>query len=756
MHAWSPAKAVLIPIFALIAGSCGSSGTETKDDVTSELAEGECTSWEQCSDSNPCTKHECVEGMCVTTPLSGKICDDESVCTVNDQCNDEGACVGELAIDCDDDNPCTADICDPVTGCVSTNLEDETACDDGQGCTVDDLCIDGECHAGEPRICEDGDPNDCIYYECDPDVGDCTIELFVEEGGVCSDGDPCTDDDSCDDQGVCVSGEPHRCKTMEPCKDSYCNSEAAEGADPCVVEWGHSGDDCDDLDVCTILDVCVPIVGEETLDCTGIPLECNTLDECKEGLCQTGVGCVFENSAEGLPCGPLPGWRCQTGACVCTPLCAGVECGDDGCGGECGPCAEGLTCWQTLCIPEGDGCTDGNEQVWDGCTNGQLSEFRLDPGTAGGIADPDVAVFANGDFVVTWEASVPLGDGGEAGIFARVYDADTTPASDVIRVDILPEGVSREPRVAVVDDDLFIIVWYDDKSSGDKVKGRMFHADGSSSGGQITISSGSGEHRHPAVAPHMGGSVVAWQRNATIGSDREVRLLRLGTSGVIIGDLHTADASNKNAFAPDVLSISDNRVVVAWEHEISNDNGESKRTVGLQRFDSGIASDGGMFLASASSTADGRPRPALARAPGNRFAVSWNASLYDPYGAPDVACRGFDDDGTPIGGLWTVNASEVESTANSDIATLADLGLVAVWEGDGDIWARLHESDLKVGVGPFKINELVAGWQGQPAVGGFPDGSFVVVWASGNSTETEESDALFARRFGNDGNPLFH
>ena len=41
----------------------------------------------------------------------------------------------------------------------------------------------------------------------------------------------------------------------------------------------------------------------------------------------------------------------------CTPVCEGKVCGDDGCGGVCGDCTDGLTCVEGACaLAVGDSC----------------------------------------------------------------------------------------------------------------------------------------------------------------------------------------------------------------------------------------------------------------------------------------------------------------------------------------------------------------------------------------------------------------
>lgn len=62
------------------------------------------------------------------------------------------------------------------------------------------------------------------------------------------------------------------------------------------------------------------------------------------------------------------GFALQDGECVCAPYCAGIECGDDGCGGDCGTCAKGLVCSTDLhCIPCKPSCPYGHGCLDDGC-----------------------------------------------------------------------------------------------------------------------------------------------------------------------------------------------------------------------------------------------------------------------------------------------------------------------------------------------------------------------------------------------------
>jgi hypothetical protein len=176
-----------------------------------------------CDDDSPCTEDVCIDGECAHRWL----CDDHDPCTI-DQCVD-GVCQ-HTPKNCDDGDPCTVnDRCDPATGeCIS----DPKNCDDNDACT-DDSCDPqtGEC-LNVPKDCDDG--NLCTDDCCDEQTGDC-----IHEARDCSDGDPCTTNERCDpDTGQCTS-DPVTCDDDgDPCTSDLC--------DPLTGECVHPLTGCDD------------------------------------------------------------------------------------------------------------------------------------------------------------------------------------------------------------------------------------------------------------------------------------------------------------------------------------------------------------------------------------------------------------------------------------------------------------------------------------------------------------------------------
>lgn len=232
---------------------------------------------EPCDDDDLCTDNDaCFEGKCLGNAVvcdDGAWCNGEEVCDAEtgecltqnvpelddgvdctlDECDEDDDEVTHTADDlfCDDANQCTLDVCDPVDGCSSTNTEE--LCDDGELCTVDDTCAEGEC-----------------------------VGVAVE----CDDGLYCNGVESCDDEtGECQDGVPPVSEDEYDCTVEVCDEEKDK-----IV---HMPEDtlCDDLSVCTT-DICFPAAGgcmyedvdcSDGLFCTGEE-GCDPVDGCTEGV----------------------------------------------------------------------------------------------------------------------------------------------------------------------------------------------------------------------------------------------------------------------------------------------------------------------------------------------------------------------------------------------------------------------------------------------------------------------------------------
>jgi|GEM_PF-2163164 len=360
-----------------------------------------------CDDGDPCMAEKCVVGVgCVREPYDGP-CNDGDACTSGEMCVG-GECTAGEEVGCvDDGNSCTVEQCDEVLGCVRTNLANRSDCEDGNACTVDDLCMEGVCRSGAVISCDDHKP--CTTDSCAND-GSCINTPVSGPAGSCQDGNACTVGDRCQ-AGACIAGIGPTCQDDgNPCTVESCTPEAGcvstlkanlspcedgnacTASDQCVAGQCRAGAaaSCDDQNVCTN-DGCdrelgcfnAPRAGscDDNTACTSasscqqgqckgtVVVDCNDDNPCTVDSCDPLLGCRHLASANGSGCDDedacTTGESCQSGTCIASQL---TQCNDNSaCTSS--TCVPGTGC---VHIPQNGGCEDGNKCTGpDVCNAGQ-------------------------------------------------------------------------------------------------------------------------------------------------------------------------------------------------------------------------------------------------------------------------------------------------------------------------------------------------------------------------------------------------
>lgn len=119
---------------------------------------------------------------CVPIPVAcqeGDACDDFDLCTVDDICLPDGACEG-VPVECPGDEPCASGVCDPNTGGCGIVYNDGELCY-GDGPCDFGTCSGGMCALDPPLNCDDDNP--CTMDSCDPITRDCVHTPLPCPGG---------------------------------------------------------------------------------------------------------------------------------------------------------------------------------------------------------------------------------------------------------------------------------------------------------------------------------------------------------------------------------------------------------------------------------------------------------------------------------------------------------------------------------------------------------------------------------------------
>ncbi len=267
---------------------CKSFGFSTKADefesfinefagVTGELGDA-------CASDQLCASGHCADGVCCSTACDdqcsacnlsqpgsclpkaeGAVCPDANLCNGTETCQ-AGVCLAGAPLNCSNDNPCTAEACDPTTGCLNNPVESGLVCAPANLCQSAATCQNGSCQLGTETDCDDR--NVCTQDSCLPDSG-CLYQP-VSDGTSCGGG-------LCG-QAICSSGEcmltQVDCDDQNPCTNDWCDAELG-----CVNE---------------------PVANEVALPCG----ECQV---CHAALCQPKPGCEIEEPVTCASHGAQPG-----------------------------------------------------------------------------------------------------------------------------------------------------------------------------------------------------------------------------------------------------------------------------------------------------------------------------------------------------------------------------------------------------------------------------------------------------------------
>jgi hypothetical protein len=255
-------------------------------------------------------------------------------------------------------------------------------------------------------------------------------------------------------------------------------------------------------------------------------------------------------------------------------------------------------------------------------------EFQVNTHTTGTEAVPDVAIDANGEFVVVWEQ--PDGDG--EGIFARRYSSAGAPLTSPFRVNTYTTSVQRLPQVAKSRSGDFVVVWQSAQEFGVgyDIVGRRFSSAGGPLDDDFRIEGTTSEsHEYPSVAA-VGidaGFVVAW--TADQPSSKNVFARRYDASGApLTSPFRVNTYTTDDQSYPSVAADDGSHITVVWRS--LNQDGDAGG-IYAQRYDPTGAPAGGEMQVNAFTTGMQRD-PRVSMPSVGWFTVVWNDASQDGSG----------------------------------------------------------------------------------------------------------------------------
>ncbi len=396
---------------------------------------GACAPGETCSVDGLCEgppPSESCEGLCGEQAPSGCFCDAECF-GMGDCCGDVcDFCAADYPADCGlpycGDGACNnGETCEDCPGdcgeCPVASCEGACGGQSDAGCWCDDFCFgNGDCCDDVCDFCGADYPADCGLPYC----GD----------GVCNNGETCED----------CPGDCGECPVAS-CEGA-CGGQSDAGC-WCDDFCFGNGDCCDDVcDFCGAdypADCGLPYCGDGVCNngetCEDCPGDCGACPvETCEGACggQADAGCWCDEACfvAGDCCGDVCDF-CGTDypADCCVPDCTDKECGDDGCGGSCGTCADGETCNASgLCEVLPMSSCAGNCGVYEIGADCQCDSACFDFGDCCGDICGFCAVDYPEDCCVPDCTDKECGDDGCGGSCGTCADGETCNASGLCEV----------------------------------------------------------------------------------------------------------------------------------------------------------------------------------------------------------------------------------------------------------------------------------------------------------------------------------
>ena len=145
-------------------------------------------------------------------------------------------------------------------------------------------------------------------------------------------------------------------------------------------------------------------------------------------------------------------------------------------------------------------------QRYDAAGAPQGGEFRVNQFTTGSQMNANIGMDDNGNFAVTWGTQIQASP--TLDVAARLYDAGGNPRGDEFIVNNLTAVDQWNPDIAMDADGDFVVTWQTD-AEGLRIKARRYDETGAPQGNEFTVSSFDSQMPHVSMAAD-GRFVVAW------------------------------------------------------------------------------------------------------------------------------------------------------------------------------------------------------------------------------------------------------
>jgi hypothetical protein len=372
-------------------------------------------------------------------------------------------------------------------------------------------------------------------------------------------------------------------------------------------------------------------------------------------------------------------------------------------------------------------------------------EIPVNTTVSGNQTDAKTAMDANGNFVVVWTADGNL-DGNGKGVFAQRFDASGNKLGGEVRVNTTTANDQSQADVAMDANGNYVVVWTSanqDPGANDGIYAQRYNAAGVAQGGEFRVNATtSGDQTSASVTMDGNGNfVVVW--SSTQNGNLDIYARRFDGAGNALGaEMRVNSTAAGNQDAADVAADASGNFIVVWTAD-NNLDGNGKG-VFAQRFDASGNPLGGEVRVNTFTTND-QTQPTVAIAPGGDYVIAWTSNGQDGDRGGIYAQR-FDAAGVAQGAEMHVSTQTHDVQDAPSVAIDGAGRFTVVWESnnqDGSnkgIYAQSYDANGFAIASEFQVNVTTANAQSLPAIAMRGTGDFVVAWqgqgASDNSGVT--------------------
>lgn len=376
-----------------------------------------------------------------------------------------------------------------------------------------------------------------------------------------------------------------------------------------------------------------------------------------------------------------------------------------------------------------------------------LNDVRINELTEDDQDYPRMAMDAQGNFVVVWESDVD--DYDDVDIYARRYNSAGVALGSEFRVNTTTEGYQEDPDVAMDANGNFVVVWEEDYSD---LHAQRYDSQGVPVGSEFQVmpADNNDELDNPAVAMDSDGDfVVAWTGYEYNSEDDQVFAQRYDSQGNAVGSVMAINNNlEDDKYDVDVAMDADGDFVLVWESE---EDGEDYYGIYARRFsNTGAEMEGTEFRVNISSNG-GHYNPNVGMDASGNFTIVWQNEDQNA-----ISGRQYNTGGNTVGNEFRVNTFGNSQAQHPRIAMNGAGQFVVVWDIEGQdgaetgVYAQRFNSAAVPQGAEFRVNTVPYFSEEYPSVAIDSGGRFGVVWY-GDSDYAGDDDDIFGQLYAADG-----